>query len=88
MTRSWFDPETRLLRLDEYVADMPSFRKIIADDVVSDQELLEHGRRVVALLEELEARLPDDLRELMTETLCELAVLYAVQRAGEAPGRR
>jgi len=80
MKRPWFDDETGLLKLDEYVQSMPSFRTIMEDGVVTDAELDQHALRVVELLRELERRLPAELQELSTEALCELAVLYALQR--------
>jgi hypothetical protein len=75
---SLFDPETGVLALDERVAEMPSFRRIVADEVVSDAELAEHAERVVVLLRRLEAELPPAAHALLTEALCELAVLNAL----------
>jgi hypothetical protein len=80
MNKPWFDPQTEMLLLDEYVAAMPSYRKIMADAVVTDEELHGHAHRVMELLRQLEAALPAELKELATDALCELAVLYAVQR--------
>lgn len=79
MNKPWFDAKTGWLLLDEYAAQSPSFRNILADGVVTDSELAEQGRRVVTLLQTLDQRLPADLRELATETLTELAVLNAVK---------
>ena len=80
MTKPWFDPDTGMLRLDEYVAAMPSFKKIIADEVITDDEIVGHAQHVTTLLKQLEAALPADVKLLATEALCELAVLYALQR--------
>lgn len=70
MSRPWFDATTGILKLDEYVQEMPSFLKVLADGIVTDAELEDHARRVVGLLRELDARLPPDLQDLATETLC------------------
>ncbi len=75
MSKPWFDPETGVLMLDRYVMEMPSFRAITEDRVVTDAELAEQSDHVVALLKELEARLDPATRELATAALCELAVL-------------
>jgi hypothetical protein len=80
MDKPWFDPNSGLLLFDEYVADMPSFQKIMADEVITDSELTEHGQRVISLLKRLEAALAPDIKRLASEALCELAVLYALQR--------
>ncbi len=80
MDKPWFDPKTGVLMLDEYIAEMPSFKKIMADNVVTDDEILTHASRVTELLRQLEAALPADVKPLATEALCELAVLYALHR--------
>jgi hypothetical protein len=80
MTRPWFDPRTGLLLLDEYVLEMPSFKTVVADDVVTDQEVRGQAAKVTDLLKKLEAILPPDAKSLATDALCELAVLYALQR--------
>jgi len=80
MDKPWFDPKTGVLMLDEYVAEMPSFKKIMADNVVTDDEILSHANRVSELLHQMEAALPADVKPLATEALCELAVLYAINR--------
>lgn len=86
MDRPWFHPETGMLRLDEHVADMPSFQKIMADQVITDGELADQAQRVISLLKALEATLAPDAKRLATDALCELAVLYALQhkRTGQA----
>lgn len=80
MTRPWFDAETGALLFDEYVQAMPSFRKVMEDEIVTEDELKHHAEQVVGLLRQMDERLPADLKELATEALCELAVLYALQR--------
>ncbi|NNF57208.1 MAG: hypothetical protein HKN04_03115 [Rhodothermaceae bacterium] len=80
MSKPWFDPETGMLMLDEYVSEMPSYRRILADEVVSEQEYRDHAEQTVNLLRRLEETLPDDAKALATEALCELAVLYALER--------
>jgi ferritin-like protein len=80
MNRPWFDAETGMLLLDEYVEAMPSFRNVMQDGTVTDDELDHHAHRVVDLLQQLDKRLPSDLKTLATDALCELAVLYALQR--------
>lgn len=87
MSKPWFHPETGVLMLDQYVMEMPSFRAIYEDRVVSDEELVGQSERVVALLKQLEDELDPRLRELATSALCELAVLNALYvRRLSSPG--
>ena len=81
--RPWFDPETGFLLLDEYIAEMPSFLKIMEDGIVTDEELAQQALRVTALLKELEAALLPAAKAVATEALCELAVLHAIQQSRE-----
>ena len=80
MNRPWFDPETGALLLDEYVAEMPSFQKVIEDQVVTEREVTQQAERVVECLKNLEDSLPETTRSSATDALCELAVLYALER--------
>jgi len=78
--KPWYDSKTGFLLLDEYVAEMPSFQKIMEDGVVTDEELAQQARLVTASLQKLEATLSPAAKAVATETLCELAVLHALQQ--------
>lgn len=78
MNRPWFDKDTGLLLFDEYVAEMPSYRKIMADEVITDEELKEQAVRVASLFQSLERRLAPEFRSSVTDALCELAVLHSL----------
>ena len=79
MDRPWFDQETGTLLLDEYVVEMDSYRRIVEDETISDDELVEQTRRVTSLLRQLEEALSPEAKTLATEALSELAVLNALQ---------
>ncbi len=81
--RPWFDADTGHLLLDEYVADMSSFRRIMEDDFVTDEELRDHALLVTDILRKLEQALEPAQREMATDALCELAVFYAITRVRE-----
>lgn len=88
--RPWFDPQTGMLLLDEYVAEMPSFQTIMEDRVVTEDEFTGQVARTVNALRELEASLDDRQHRLATQALSELGVLYALERSvpgleGEEP---
>jgi hypothetical protein len=77
--RPWFDKETGTLLLDEYVVEMDSYRRIVEDAVITDDELVEQTRRVASLLRQLEEALSPEAKAIATEALGELAVLNALQ---------
>lgn len=87
MAKPWFDAETGTLLLDEYVVDMPSFKKIMEDDVITDDELAGQAHKVVSLLQQLESMLEPQAKEVATQVLCELAVLTSLQHRHLASGR-
>ena len=79
MDKPWFDPETGTLMLDEYVLEMDSYRRIVEDETITDDELLEQIQRVTSLLRQLEETLSPEAKAIATEALGELAVLNALQ---------
>ena len=40
MDKPWFDQETGTLMLDEYVVEMDSYRRIVEDETITDDELV------------------------------------------------
>ena len=79
MDKPWFDPETGTLMLDEYVVEMDSYRRIVEDETITDDELVEQTQRVTSLLHQLEETLSPEAKAIATEALGELAVLNALQ---------
>jgi predicted ribosome quality control (RQC) complex YloA/Tae2 family protein len=79
MDRPWFDQETGTLMLDEYVVEMDSYRRIVEDEAITDDELDEQIQRVTSLLRQLEESLSPEAKAIATEALGELAVLNALQ---------
>ncbi|MCS6776321.1 MAG: hypothetical protein RMJ43_07135 [Chloroherpetonaceae bacterium] len=85
--KPWFDPETGVILFDHYVTEMPSFQKVVADNVVTDEEFLAQTQKVIGLLHQLETMLTPEARTVCTTALCEMAVLNAFLhlRAKAAP---
>ena len=79
MDKPWFDQETGTLLLDEYVLERDSYRRIVEDDTITDDELVEQTQRVTSLLRQLEETLSPEAKAIATEALGELAVLNALQ---------
>jgi flagellin-specific chaperone FliS len=79
MDKPWFDPQTGTLMLDEYVAELDSYRRIVEDETITDDELVEQTQRVTSLLQQLEGTLSPEAKAIATEALAELTVLNALQ---------
>ena len=79
MDRPWFDQETDVLLIDEYIVEMDSYKRIVEDGKITDTELLEQSLRVVTLLRQLEEALSPEVKALTTEAFGEMAVLNALQ---------
>jgi flagellin-specific chaperone FliS len=79
MDRPWFDPQTGTLMLDEYVAELDSYRRIVEDETITDDELVEQTQRVTSLLQQLEGTLSPEAKAIATQALGELTVLNALQ---------
>ena len=77
---NFFDKQTKVLRLDELVSENPSFKKIMEDKVVTDEELKEQSQKVIDLIKKLEKELSENELNLVSETITELAVLYSVNQ--------
>jgi hypothetical protein len=80
MNRPWFNSPDGKLLLDDYVAEMPSFKRIMEDRQITPQETDEQVRRTIALLRQLESLLSPEAKAVATEALCELAVIHALER--------
>lgn len=80
MEAKWFDEKTGIFRLDEIVAERESFQKIMADQMVTDQEIRDQSALVVDLLKKLHETLPEDHRNDVMNLLAEITVLYAVTK--------
>ena len=77
--KPWFDQETGTLLLDEYVAELDSYRRILEDGTITDDELAEQTQRVTSLLQQLEGSLSPEVKAIATVALGELTVLNALQ---------
>lgn len=73
-----FFNEEGILNLDEMVANQPSFKKIMEDGVVTEQELSDQSDKVITLLQRIENELTTDQQELVKEILVEVNVMNAV----------
>jgi hypothetical protein len=78
MDRPWFDPQSGLFILDDYVLEMPSFKKMLEDKGITEQEVHDQAVKTASLLKKLESMLSPEAHHVATQALCELTVLHAV----------
>ena len=77
--KPWFDQETDVLLIDEYIVEMDSYKRIVEDGKITDTELLEQTLRVVTLLRQLEDALSPEAKAIATEAFGEMSVLNTLQ---------
>ena len=76
--RNVFFDKNGVLNLDEAVMDIDSFKTIMADGIVTDEELKAQSDRVIGILHDMEKRYsPEQLKEIR-QLLAETAVLYTI----------
>lgn len=78
-----FFDENGMLRLDEVVAERPTFKKIMEDQIVTDAELEEQANRVVSILKRIEETFPPEQLKQVEKLLAETSVLYAANQYKE-----
>lgn len=78
-----FFDENGMFRLDEVVAERPTFQKIMEDQVVNDEELKEQANLVIGMLKHIEETFPAGEVKVVEELLAEVSVLYAASQYKE-----
>lgn len=63
------------LNLDDLIMNQPSFQRIMADGVVTEEEIEEQGQRVKQLLLEMEQSLSPEHIDQVRKLLAEVSVL-------------
>ncbi len=67
-----------ILNIDEMVVNNESFKKIMEDGIVSEDEIKEQSEKVVAMLQAMEKKYTAEQLQEIKELLVESSVLYAV----------
>lgn len=73
-----FFNEKGILNIDEWVANNDSFKKIMEDGIVTDEEVKALSDKVVSMLKEIEAKYAETQLTEIKNLLAETSVLYAV----------
>ena len=73
-----FFNEKGILNIDEWVVDNDSFKKIVEDGIVSDEEVKAQSDKVVLMLKKMESEYTETQLTEIKDLLAATSVLYAV----------
>lgn len=73
-----FFNEKGTLNIDEMVANNASFKNIMEDGIVTEEEVATQSEKVIAMLHEMEAKYTEEQLAEIKNLLVETSVLYAV----------
>lgn len=73
-----FFNEEGILNIDEMIVNNSSFKNIMEDGVVTDDEIKAQSDKVVLMLHDMEAKYNDEQLTEIKNLLAESSVLYAV----------
>ena len=73
-----FFNEKGILNIDEMVANNDSFKRIMEDNTVDENEIKEQSDKVVAMLHQMEKEVSEEQLLKVKELLVETSVLYAI----------
>lgn len=73
-----FFNEEGILNIDEAVVETPSYKKIMEDGIVTEEELVYQAQKVVSMLQTMEKKYNEEQLLEIKALLTESSVLYAV----------
>ncbi|MBO5963325.1 MAG: hypothetical protein J6P97_02460 [Bacteroidales bacterium] len=73
-----FFNEEGILNIDEAVLETPSYKKIMEDGIVTEEELVSQAQKVVSMLQTMEKKYNEEQLSEIKALLTESSVLYAV----------
>lgn len=66
------------LNIEDIVVNQPSFKRIIEDGIITEEEIEEQSQRVVTKIKEIETIATPEVKEKLRELLAEMNVLVVV----------
>lgn len=67
-----------ILNIDEAILNKESFKKIMEDGIVSEEEIKEQSEKVIGLFKDIENKISEEQLRDIKDLLAETSVLYAV----------
>ena len=75
-----FFNEQGMLNLDEAVMNQPTFKKIMEDGIVTEQEIKEQSERIVSILKSMEKNYTEEQQREIKVLLVETGVLFTTSQ--------
>ena len=75
-----FFNEQGMLNLDEAVMNQPTFKKIMEDGIVTEQEIKEQSERIVSILKSMEKNYTEEQQREIKELIVEAGVLFTTRQ--------
>ncbi|MGM9800810.1 MAG: hypothetical protein ACI309_00680 [Candidatus Limisoma sp.] len=69
--------EQGIINIDEIVANHPSWKKMMADGVITAEEVQQQAEVVIGLLKKIDAEFSESNKALVEQLLTEMSVLFA-----------
>lgn len=66
------------MNIDEAILNKESFKKIMEDGIVSEEEIKEQSEKVIGLFKDIENKFSEEQLRDIKDLLAETSVLYAV----------
>lgn len=73
-----FFNENGILNIDEMLVNNASFKKIMEDGIVTEEEITAQSEKVIVMLQEIEKKYSEEQIEEIKSLLAESSVLFAV----------
>lgn len=73
-----FFNEEGILNIDELIAENTSFKNIMEDGMVTEEEIKAQSDKVIAMLHDMEAKYSEEQLNEIKNLFAEASVLYAV----------
>ena len=75
-----FFNEQGMLNLDEAVMNQPTFKEIMEDGIVTEQEVKEQSERIISILKSMEKNYTEEQQREIKELLVETGVLFTTSQ--------
>lgn len=73
-----FFNQNGILNIDEAILNKESFKKIMEDGIVSEEEIKEQSEKVIGLFKDIENKFSEEQLRDIKDLFAETSVLYAV----------
>lgn len=82
-----FFNEQGMLNLDEAVMNQPTFKKIMEDGIVTEQEIKEQSERIVSILKSMEKNYTEEQQREIRASIYNRLLLNILQLISQKYGR-